>query len=145
MACARRWSMTLGPRRRRAGLLLPLAIATAVAMGGCGKQNGAEEAHPAAGGTEQAITVDAHDMAFRPQTITVEPHGELVVTVENRGRLRHSFTIDDLDVDLDLEAGKSGSVRVPADAPLTFLCRYHAVSGMRGSVCPRTGDCASPR
>jgi len=67
-----------------------------------------------------------------------------VVTVENRGRLRHTFTIDSVAVDLVLEAGQSGSVRVPTDAPLPFFCRYHAVSGMRGAVCP-LGECESQR
>lgn len=122
-------------------LLLIAALATAA----CGKQQGTEEARPEAGGAEQAITIDAVDAAFRPQLVTTEHHGEVVVTVENRGRLRHTFTTEDPGGDRVLEPGDRHTVRLPAGVPVTFYCRFHEADGMRGVICPREGDCPSPR
>ena len=130
--------------RRRPAFILLLAFLAAAA--GCGKQHGAEEAELVPGGTDQAITVDAHDQAFRPQTITVEPHGELVVTVNNRGRQRHTFTAADIPgIDVVLEPGDTKTVRLPTAGQVSFFCRFHEASGMRGVVCPRDGECVSPR
>lgn len=128
-------------RRRVPAILLVAVLATA----GCGKQHGAEEARPTEGGTEQAVAIDVQDAAFRPQTITAEPHGEVVVSLENRGKLRHTFTTDGPATDRVLEPGDRYTVRLPAGSPVTFYCRFHEADGMRGVICPRAGDCPSPR
>ncbi len=123
---------------------LALVVTAAVlATTGCGKQHGSEKAQVEPGGTEQTITVDARDMAFRPKTISVEPHGEVVVTVQNRGRMAHTFTTDSPAGDVVLQPGDRHDVRLPADAPVQFFCRFHEASGMRGSICPAEGECRS--
>ena len=94
----------------RVGLL---ALAAALAGSGCGRQHGSEKARVEPGG-EQTISVDAHDIAFRPKTISVEPHGEVVVTVRNTGKLSHTFTTDTPAGDVVLEPGDSRTVRFPA-------------------------------
>ena len=119
-----------------------IGLVAALAWTGCGKQHGSETAQMGPGG-EQTITVDAHDMAFRPKTISVEPHGEVVVTVRNTGKLSHTFTTDTPAGDVVLEPGDSRTVRLPADAPVQFFCRFHEASGMRGSICPAEGECRS--
>jgi hypothetical protein len=45
-----------------------LAVAAVLAWTGCGRQHGSEQARLEANG-EQTISIDAHDMAFRPKTI----------------------------------------------------------------------------
>ena len=125
------------------GRLALLVVAAALAWSGCGKQHGSEKAQLAPGGTEQTIAVDAHDMAFRPKTITVEPHGEVVVTVENRGKLTHTFTTDSPAADVVLQPGARQEIRLPVAAPVHFFCRFHEASGMRGSICPVDGECRS--
>ena len=120
-----------------------LALAAALTWTGCGKQHGSETARLAPGGKEQTITVDAHDMAFRPKTISVEPHGEVVVTVENRGKSAHTFTTDSPQGDVVLEPGDRRTIRLPATGPVQFFCRFHEASGMRGSICPVDGECRS--
>ena len=126
--------------RPRAALVV---LAAALAWTGCGKQHGSEKAQLAPGGQEQTITVDAHDMAFRPKTIGVEPHGEVVVTVENRGKLAHTFTTDEPQGDVVVEPGERRTIRLPATGPVQFFCRFHEASGMRGSICPVDGECRS--
>lgn len=127
------------PARFRIPFLLVLLAALALA--GCGTQRGAEEAHAPLGSTEKSVTIDVHDAAFRPQTITADGPGEVVVTVENRGRLRHTFTADAPTVDFVLEPGDRRSVRLPAGVPVAFYCRYHEANGMRGVICPSDGEC----
>ncbi len=124
----------------RTGLL---ALAAVLAWSGCGKQHGSEQARLEPGGA-QTITVDAHDMAFRPKAVTVEPRGEVVVTVRNTGRLSHTFTTGAPATDVVLEPGASHTVRLPAaNAPVTFFCRFHEASGMRGTICPPEGGCGT--
>jgi plastocyanin len=124
--------------------LVSLALLACVAATGCGKQHGAEEAHPIAGSVDQAVTIDAHDFAFRPHNITVDAHGDLVLTVENRGRATHTFTTDTPKMDVVLQPGDRRTVRLPTTAALRFYCRFHESDGMRGVVCLRTGDCTNP-
>ena len=119
-----------------------LALAAGLAWAGCGRQHGSEKARVGPGG-EQTISVDAHDIAFRPKTITVEPHGEVVVTVRNTGKLSHTFTTDTPAGDVVLEPGASRTVHLPAGEPVRFFCRFHEASGMRGSLCPAEGECRS--
>jgi plastocyanin len=127
----------VSPKLRGLALLVALA---SVAGTACGRQHGSERARLEPNG-EQTINVDAHDMAFRPKTITVEPHGEVVVTVRNTGKLSHTFTTDTPAGDVVLEPGDSRTVRFPAEAPLRFFCRFHEASGMRGAICPAEGEC----
>ena len=117
-----------------------LAVALTLAWTGCGNQHGSETARVGPGG-EQTIDIDAHDMAFRPKSITVEPHGEVEVTVENTGRSAHTFTTETPAGDLVLQPGDRRTVRLPAGAPVRFFCRFHEASGMRGVICPVDGDC----
>ena len=126
-------------RSRCLGLL---TFAAVLVWTGCVKQHGSEQARLEPGG-EQTITVDAHDIAYRPKTISVEPHGEVVVTVRNRGKLSHTFTTDTPAGDVVLEPGGSRTVRLPADVPVRFFCRFHEASGMRGTICPAEGECRS--
>ena len=126
-------------RSRRLGLPIFVAV---LALTGCGKQHGSEQARLEPNG-DQTITVDAHDIAYRPKTISVEPHGEVAVTVRNKGKLRHTFTTDTPAGDVVLEPGDSRTVRFPASAPVQFFCRFHEASGMRGSLCPAEGECRS--
>ncbi len=122
--------------------VLLLVAVVALAVPGCGRQHGSEKAQVGPGG-EQTISVDAHDIAFRPKAITVEPHGEVVVTVRNTGKLSHTFTTDVPAGDVVLEPGDSRTVRFPANAPVRFFCRFHEASGMRGTICPADAECRS--
>lgn len=120
-----------------------LVAAVAVAWAGCGNQHGSETAQVQPGGSDQTIDIDAHDIAYRPKTISVEPHGEVVVTVENRGRLSHTFTTETPAGDVVLEPGARRTLRFPAESPVRFFCRFHEASGMRGVICPVDGECRS--
>lgn len=122
--------------------LVLLVLGVSLGWTGCGNQHGSEKAQVGPGG-RQTITIDAHDIAFRPKTISVEPHGDVEVTVENRGKSAHTFTTDEPATDIVLQPGDRHTVRLPAAGRVRFFCRFHEASGMRGSICPVDGDCRS--
>jgi len=55
-----------------------------------------------------------------------------VVTFVNKDMFRHTVTATDGRFNLDLPAGKSGSVRVNSAGSAAFFCKYHP--GMRGRM-----------
>ncbi len=73
---------------------------------------------------------------FEPATINVQHGSTATVTVSNVGNIKHNLTIKSLNIDKDVEAGKSVSVtlHLPATAgTVPFYCEYHRSSGMTGN------------
>jgi plastocyanin len=65
-----------------------------------------------------SVEVTMTEYAFAPDPITVEPGQELAVV--NAGELPHSLVIGELGKGVELAAGGSGSLLVPADADGTY-------------------------
>ncbi len=59
-----------------------------------------------------ALVVTADDSRFRPTVATVRAEVPIEITLENRGQLRHDFSIDLLQVNLVADAGTSASTTV---------------------------------
>jgi plastocyanin len=80
------------------------------------------------------IKMTQKDFAFVPERLTAEA-GEVAVVIENEDAATHTFTIDELGVDLFVPAGKSARVTFQADWPETyrFYCKPHAPD-MDGSL-----------
>lgn len=78
--------------------------------------------------------VDMGDLYFTPTVITATPGTQLQVTVVNQGKVKHTFTIADQQIDLKLDSGKRDTVmvKVPASGVVGFVCTYHLSSGMVG-------------
>jgi plastocyanin len=57
------------------------------------------------------------------------------VKLENEGNTTHSFTIDDQDIDVDVQPGKTKTVTVELTngKPVDFYCSFHRSSGMQGA------------
>jgi plastocyanin len=93
---------------------------------------------------QSELEMEADDFYFEPTFVRATPGDTLTVTVTNEGDTTHTFTIDDLGVDLELQPGDSGEVEVaaPADRALNFYCRFHRGSGMQGAVYTSAGQTA---
>src|SRR5688500_9296698 len=89
-----------------------LALLAVVALMGtaCGDDSGGDDpgtGDAGQGDTEQGIQVTAEDFAFDQSSVSVEAGAEVVVTLENLDDAEHSFTIDELDFDIEAGGGDS--------------------------------------
>ncbi len=87
-----------------------------------------------AGAVTSAIAIEAFDLGFKPNAITVAAAGSYDVTFKNTGSIPHDLTFAD-GTKLAANAGETvtGKVAVPA-AGITFICSIpgHAEAGMKG-------------
>ena len=110
------------------------AIGTiALLFAACGDEGGSGDA--SGGGTEQSVTVTAADFSFAETEIQVDPGAAVELTLDNTGDAEHSFTSDDLDVEVEAEGGEEASTTfdAPDSGTFEFHCRYHP-DGMTGQI-----------
>ena len=109
--------------------LVSLAL---VACGGGGGGNGNGDGGDGDGGTA-GTTLVMVDNAFQPTGLTVSAGSELEVS--NEGQVIHNFTIEDADVDVNVEAGQSTTVTVDAEpGEYDMVCSFHVSLGMEGTI-----------
>jgi plastocyanin len=110
---------------------LVIALVTSLSLVGaaCGSA-------PGVGSTETGgavVQLIVQDFSFSPNSIPVEPGSEVTLELANEDGAQHSFTVDDLEVDLVVGGGESGSVTFTApDSDTTFYCRFH--SNLTGTI-----------
>lgn len=84
------------------------------------------------------LTVEAVDLAFKPNAIAIPANNDVKVTLKNSGALQHDFVIDNPVVDSDLIDGGSSKDFTLNLAPGTynFYCSVegHADAGMVGTI-----------
>ncbi len=80
------------------------------------------------------LKIKMHDNFFQPRDITVKVGDALAVS--NLGMHTHNFSIEDTDIDVDVEPGETSSVELSALEPstYTFVCAYHREEGMEGTI-----------
>ncbi|HEX2058640.1 MAG TPA: cupredoxin domain-containing protein [Actinomycetota bacterium] len=120
------------PRR-----LLALVAVAVLAGSACGDSSDDAEPPPRGDdGAAASTTVRATDFAFDPTLIEVDPGEDADVTFVNAGNVTHSFTAEDLDVDVEAEPGQEATATFTApdeDATIEFVCRFHP-SQMTGEI-----------
>jgi len=83
-----------------------------------------------------SFQIDAFDLGFKPNQLTVDKAGAFKVTFKNTGTIPHDLTFAD-GTKIAANAGESatGTVNVPA-AGITFICSIpgHSDAGMKGAV-----------
>ena len=92
-----------------------------------------------AGSSDRSLDVLMQDeggnYVYSPAEITVSAGEtlELVLTSQNEF---HSFTVDDLDIDMEVEAGETEELVFTFDKPGTydFICIPHETLGMVGQI-----------
>jgi plastocyanin len=107
----------------RAGLILVMAIATAALTGGCGGgSNAASDLCPT---PTPGTTVEMQDFEFAP--LCLEAGEGATITVKNSGQAPHTYTVTDINVNVDLGGGGSETVDLAGVAPGTYdvVCTYH--------------------
>jgi plastocyanin len=115
---------------RRFAVVMACAVAALGALGACG--SGSDKSSRGSNG----VTLDASDNAFKPAQLTAKAGTKITVVLNNEGATLHNFSIDDLGISKDVEAGKKATLSfTPRSAgTLRFYCKYHQALGMTGTI-----------
>lgn len=119
--------MKVRPTRR----LLVGVFACALILGGCAER----EEEPNAP-VSQEVELEAFDFYFSEEQFTFDLGTNVTFDFVNAGEETHSFTADDLDI--DIEAGSGETTEISIDLPdepgiFDFYCKYHPEE-MSGTV-----------
>ncbi|MFF2593623.1 cupredoxin domain-containing protein [Priestia megaterium] len=85
---------------------------------------------------QKAIEVQLNDDYFNPETITIPGGKTTTLILKNEGQKEHTFTVEKLGIDAEVQPGKEKTITVKPQTPGTYelICRYHFNSGMVGKV-----------
>lgn len=86
--------------------------------------------------TVNAIEIELNDDYFNPRDITI-PNGKTTTLIlRNKGKKKHTFTVKDLGIDVEVQRGKEKTITVKPEKSGTYelICRYHFQEGMVGKV-----------
>jgi plastocyanin len=88
------------------------------------------------------VELEADDFYFEATFLEATPGDTLAVAVTNEGDATHTFTIDSLQIDEEIQPGSSAAVEVtvPDSGALNFYCRFHRGRGMQGAVFTQEGQ-----
>ena len=112
---------------------LAAALLLAGSLGACGSGDDGEE-DAGTGGDAFTRVVQAADFSFDPAEVEVESGRAVTLQIDNSGEVRHSLTIEGLDVDVEAGPGESGRARItPEPGTYPFQCKYHP-SRMQGTL-----------
>jgi plastocyanin len=121
------------------GIALVLAVSYVVAVWAMTGQPNYENAAPALGASQNASTtavnVSATEFRFGLSKTTV-PHGKVIFTVVNNGKVAHNFWIAGKSTPL-VSPGKNAKLTVTlAAGRLLYVCTVpgHAAAGMKGTL-----------
>jgi plastocyanin len=124
--------------------LLALLGVLALSLVACGDDETPDAGNGGGGGSE-AITITAQDFAFSESEIAVEAGAEIELTLENGDDAPHTFTSDDLGVDVEADGGAEASTTFTApdeDGSFEFHCEIHP-DQMTGTVVVGEGGSSS--
>ncbi|WP_449536562.1 cupredoxin domain-containing protein [Ferdinandcohnia sp. Marseille-Q9671] len=84
----------------------------------------------------QAIEVELNDDYFNPNAITIPNGRKTSLILKNKGKKEHTFTVEKLGIDAEVQPGKEMTITVDPKMPGTYelICRYHLKEGMVGKV-----------
>lgn len=122
--------------------LLVLLSALALALVACGSDDTTEGTSGTDEGSNEdvaAISVEAFDFGFEPSSLSVDAGEEVEVTFTNTGDAPHTFTSEELEVDIRTSAGGDGTATftAPEDGTYGFACSIHP--NMQGEIIVGTG------
>jgi plastocyanin len=136
-----------------ASALRAAAAASAVALmvAGCGGSKKSEEGEGQAKMTEIAgvsandrgsktvsgeTEVELDDYYFEPTVLKGKPGAKVKLELKNEGKEEHNLSIDDQQIDQDVDVGESKTVTVtiPQSGEMSFYCKYHKSKGMAGAL-----------
>lgn len=123
----RRWPIRVAART---GLVAAVVVIGALGVGLYATLT-VEDDSPQEG--DLALATDGTDWV--PDTLTADEAGEVAVFVQNQDPYRHTFTIDDLDVDVEVPAGTDRRVAFTAESgTYEFVCTVPGHEDMTGTL-----------
>jgi plastocyanin len=84
---------------------------------------------------ENKVEVELDDDYFEPTVLEGKAGERVTLELKNEGGSEHNLTIDELNIDQDVEPGDETELEVtfPDSGTLTFYCKYHRGQGMAGA------------
>lgn len=77
------------------------------------------------------------DNEFDPSTVSATAGETVSIHLQNDGANAHTFTSEELGVDVTLDPGQTEVVEVDVpDEETEFACNFHGSSGMTGTLTP---------
>ena len=77
------------------------------------------------------VTVEVNDEEFLPQHFESALGRDIAITVVNTGTEPHNFTVEEFDIDIDLEPGETETIELD-DPPLGTFRYYSDLPGDEG-------------
>ncbi|WP_175990352.1 cupredoxin domain-containing protein [Bacillus sp. Marseille-Q1617] len=86
--------------------------------------------------TGKSIEVELNDDFFNPKAITIPSGKATTLILKNKGVKEHTFTVEQLGVDTEVQPGKEKTITLNPKQAGTYelICRYHFREGMVGEV-----------
>ncbi|CAH0318041.1 Plastocyanin [Peribacillus sp. Bi96] len=86
--------------------------------------------------TEKSIEVELNDDYFNPKDITIPNETTTTLILKNKGKKKHTFTLEKLGIDAEVQPGQEKNITVKPKQPGTYelICRFHFQEGMVGKV-----------
>lgn len=86
--------------------------------------------------TANAIEIEMNDDYFNPKDITIPNGNTTTFILKNKGKKEHTFTVEELRIDAEVQPGKEKTITVKPTKAGTYelICRYHVQEGMVGKV-----------
>jgi plastocyanin len=106
------------------------AVALLALFGACGNPDETETA------ASQQVELEAYDFYFEETQFLFDLGARVNVELVNAGDNTHSFTADDLDIDVEVGSGESTNIEfeVPDEPGIfDFYCKYHP-DDMKGTI-----------
>ena len=121
-----------------AGVASPATAATETAP--------AETAPAAAAQAAEPVTIVSKDIMFEPTKVTIPANTDVTITLPNEGVTAHNFSIDALDISVDIAPGETKELVINAPAgTYEFYCNVpgHKEAGMFGTLTVAEGGAAA--
>jgi plastocyanin len=84
---------------------------------------------------EHDLAIEMFDIGFDPVELTIQANEDVTVALNNTGAAMHNFSIDELNLSVDVGPGQTHGVTINADpGEYTFYCNVigHRAAGMEG-------------
>jgi uncharacterized cupredoxin-like copper-binding protein len=115
---------------------LSLSLVAVLSMAFVAACNGDDDNDVANG--NGSATVETPGMNFDPDSLSMDAGSTLEVTVDNTDTTTHTFTIDELGIDLEVAGGESDTVTIeaPDAGEYEFYCAVpgHREAGQVGTL-----------
>lgn len=114
--------------------------ATVLLVSACGSDEDAGSNGGAPEDSGTTIEVTAVDFAFEPSSVSLDAGEEVTIRLENSGDAPHTLTAEDLEVDIQTQAGGDSEITItaPEDGTYPFVCSIHP-DRMTGEIIVGTG------